>query len=382
MTTETAIPGKRVLVVDDNPINLKITAALVRKAGFVVDVAESAEAAIARLGVNTPDMIVTDLHLTGMDGIRLARTVKGNPAWKFIVVILLTADNSKELDGSAHDAGCACLINKPVDARLFPGLISAFLGMSNPVVTASALDGLPLEELQKEFLATGAADCRELLSDFTSSRMLVQELDLTSIRNALHRWAGVGGTLGFPAITRQARTLEGLTESQDPEKWEHLREQLTRLLHKFLHAVPERQITPNPRNEFHVLEEVSLAVKPMVLVVDDDPTIRAVVRLSLETAGFDYRLADNGVLACTLARNDPPDAIVLDVDMPRMNGFEVLYALRNQWSTRKIPVILLTARRAEADILHAAQLGVVNYMSKPFETDDLLDRLNEVIVHK
>lgn len=379
MITDKANTAQRILVVEDNPLNLKITAALVRKEGFVVDMAESAEVAIARLVKNRPDMVITDLHMPGMDGLELTRTVKKNPAWESIVVILLTADNSNELDTRAHDAGCACLINKPIDARLFPGVISAFLGMPNPISDVSPLDDLPIEELRKEFLASGAAECRELLSDFTAVRQFVPAVDFVSIRSAVHRWAGVGGTLGFPAITRQARKLEALIESEDSTKRDELREKLMRLLREFTHAVPENSPAAAPRKQYVVFGEMADAVKPMVLVVDDDPTIRALVKLSLEAAGFDYRLADNGVLACTLARNDPPDAIVLDVDMPRMNGFEVLYALRNQWCTRKIPVILLTARRTEADIVQAAQLGALNYMSKPFEVNDLLTRLHEVI---
>ena len=382
MSIDTATPGRRILVVEDNPLNLKITVALSRKEGFVVDMAKSAEEAIARLNANRPDLVITDLNLPGMDGLDLARVVKKNPAWKSIVVILLTADNSNELDTRAHDAGCACLINKPIDARLFPGVISAFLGMPDHVADASPLDDLPIADLRKEFLASGAAECRELLSEFTAVRQFVPEVDFASIRNAVHRWAGVGGTLGFPSITRQARKLEALIESEDSSKRDELREKLMRLLREFEHAVPEIQPAAAPRKQYVVFGEVAEAVKPMVLVVDDDPTIRALVKLSLQSAGFDYRLADNGVLACTLARNDPPDAIVLDVDMPRMNGFEVLYALRNQWCTRKIPVILLTARRTEEDIVHAAQLGALNYMSKPFEVNDLLNRLHEVIALK
>lgn len=375
-------PARRILVVDDNPINLKITSALVRKEGFVVDMAESSEEAIARIGANRPDMVITDLHLPGIDGLALTRAVKQNLAWASVVVILLTADNSNELDMMAHQAGCACLINKPIDARLFPGVISAFLGMHTAVPDASPLDDLPLADLRKEFLVSGAAECRELLSDFTAIRQFVPAVDFDSIRNALHRWAGVGGTLGFPAITRQARKLEALIESEDSSMRDELREKLMRLLREFTHAVPEIQPAPAQPKQHLVFGPVAEPVKPVVMVVDDDPTIRALVKLSLKGDGFDCRLAANGVLACTLARNDPPDAIVLDVDMPRMNGFEVLYALRNQWCTRNIPVILLTARRTEADIIQAAQLGALNYMSKPFEVNDLLIRLREVIAVK
>jgi CheY-like chemotaxis protein len=178
--------------------------------------------------------------------------------------------------------------------------------------------------------------------------------------------------------------LESLAKVYDPCKRDELREQLFELLHQFTHAVPiEQPPATLPKADLPAGNgSVAVTLKPVILVADDDPTLRALVKLSLECVGFACRLADNGALACTLARNDPPDAIVLDLDMPRMNGFEVLYALRNQWCTRKIPVILLTARREEADIANAAQLGALDYMTKPFEINDLIARLHAMVAPK
>jgi CheY-like chemotaxis protein len=176
--------------------------------------------------------------------------------------------------------------------------------------------------------------------------------------------------------------LEVLAETCDPAKTNDLRGKLMELLRQFTNAVPVDQPATAPRNEIAPLEKGAVTVKRVVLVADDDATIRAVIKLSLEAAGFECRLADNGALTCTMARNDPPDAIILDLNMPRMDGFQVLYALRNSWSTRNVPVILLSARRAQKDIVQAAQLGAVDYMTKPFEINDLLLRLDRVIAPK
>jgi DNA-binding response OmpR family regulator len=382
LSTDTSIPARRALVIDDNPVNLKITAALVRRAGFLADMVETAESALQRLDANRPDLIVTDLHLPGMNGIDLTRAIKRNPAWESIPVILLTADTSAELEVTARQAGCECLIAKPVDAKLFPGLISAFLGTSVPADYASSLDDLPIEDLRKQFLTAGAAECRLILSEFTATRLFVPALDFVSIRNALHRWAGVGGTLGFPDITRRARVLEALIETSDPAVRDELRGKLIELLQQFKNAVPVEEPAAAPRKEIAQPEKAAVAVKRVVLVADDDATIRAVIKLSLEAAGFECRLADNGALTCTMARNDPPDAIILDLNMPRMDGFQVLYTLRNSWSTRSVPVILLSARREPKDIVQAAQLGALDYMTKPFEINDLLLRLDRVMAPK
>ena len=373
--------ARRVLVIDDNPINLKITAALTRKAGVLVDTVDSAEDGLAWINGSLPDLIVTDLHLTGMDGLDFTRTIKRNPLWRSIPVILLTADNSIELEVKAQSSGCVCMICKPVDATLFPGVIAGFVGASATATQASLVGDLPIEELRQEFLSSGASECRSLLSDFTASRLFVPELDLVSIRGALHRWAGVGGTLGFSEITRRARSVEDLAEAADPIRREDLRESLFDLLHEFTHAVPVERPATAARKEQPPsgVRVATSAAKPNILVVDDDATIRAVIKLSVEAAGFDCRLADHGVLACAMALHSPPSVIILDVNMPRMDGFQVLYTLRNQWSTRRVPVILLSARKAESDIRLAAQLGAIDYLTKPFDVNDLLSRLARVV---
>ena len=366
-------------MVDDNPVNLKLTAHLIRKAGFLTDTAETAEQALDRLAANLPDLVVTDLQLPGMDGLELTRTVKQNPEWRSIPVVLLTAAHSPEEEVKARQAGCECSIAKPVDGNLFPGVIQAFLG-SPPAANPrdEELQGLPMEELRKEFLAGGAGECRAILAQFGASRLFAPVLDLVSICKAMHRWAGVGGTVGLPGITLHARGVEALCAVPDPDM-EELRRKLTELLHEFTHPEPVPQNpAPRTRQVAAIAENTAAPVKPVILVADDDPTIRAVIRLALEAAGFECRIADDGVLTCSIARNSLPNAIVLDVNMPRMDGFQVMYCLRSMWSTRKIPVILLTARHDKFDILRGAELGAAEYMTKPFEVNDLLARLKRL----
>lgn len=381
MSTGAAGPAKRVLVIDDSPVNLKITAALIRRAGFIVDTAETAEAGLEQLATEPPDLIVTDLQLPGMDGLDLTRTVKKNPAWKHIPVILLTAAHSEEEEVSARQAGCECSIGKPVDTQVFPGMIRAFLGIPAPAATFSAPADLPIEELRKEFRDAAAAECRELLSQFSASRLFVPELDFVSIRKSLHRWAGVGGTVGLPEITRQARGLETLLAAYKHSQRDELRHRLADLLQQFLHAVPEAQPAPAPAKQpVQVVDGVAVpGVRPVIVVGDDDATIRGVIKLSLEAAGFECRLAADGVGAFTMALSDPPDAIVLDLNMPRLNGFQVLYWLRRQWSTCKVPVIFLTASHEKSDILHGVEMGAASYIVKPFDTNALVARLEQVI---
>jgi DNA-binding response OmpR family regulator len=379
MSPGAANPTKRVLVVDDNPVNLRITAVLIRKAGFLAETAEDAESALEQLAGNPPDLIVTDLQLPGMDGLDFTRVVKKNQAWRTIPVILLTAAHSKEGEAEAQRAGCECSIGKPVDMDVFPGLIRAFLGGPASAPDTSSLEDLPLEELCKEFLAAGASECRDLLSQFTAKRVIVPDLDFVSIRKRAHGWAGVGGTLGFPEITRRARALEALLATFNPGKRSDLLQKLVELQHQFAHAVPVPQPAAAPRKEVIPEVEGTATVKPVILVGDDDAAIRAVIKLSLQAAGFECRTAADGIRTFSMALRDPPDAIILDLNMPRMSGLQVLSCLRIQWSMHKVPVILLTASHDELDIVRAAELGATSYMIKPFDVNDLLARLDQAL---
>jgi DNA-binding response OmpR family regulator len=104
-----------------------------------------------------------------------------------------------------------------------------------------------------------------------------------------------------------------------------------------------------------------------ILVVDDDPMIRNLLCGILEQQGHEVMLAADGVEALTVAQANPPSLIVLDVDMPRLNGQKTCEKLRAIPSTKDIPILMLTARKADGDIEKGLNLGADAYMTKPFE---------------
>jgi two-component system, chemotaxis family, chemotaxis protein CheY len=109
---------------------------------------------------------------------------------------------------------------------------------------------------------------------------------------------------------------------------------------------------------------------PTVLAVDDDPTIRELIRIHLGAAGYEVRVAKDGVEAGHMVLRSPPDLIVSDVNMPHMDGFEFVAALKADKSLPAIPVIFLTCEE-DADARGKA-LGAVGYVTKPIHADRLL----------
>ncbi len=118
--------------------------------------------------------------------------------------------------------------------------------------------------------------------------------------------------------------------------------------------------------------------KKRVLVVDDERHIVRLVQVNLERQGYEVLTAYDGVECLEKAKSEQPDLIVLDVMMPRMDGFEALQRLKSDPETSHIPVIMLTARAQDRDVLQGYQYGADLYLTKPFSPMELLSLVRRV----
>ena len=118
----------RVLIIDDNPVNLKLVAYLVKAQGHDVDTAIDADSALASLHARRPDVILMDLQLPGVDGLELTRRIKSDPATAGIAIIAVTAYAMKGDRERAFEAGCDDYVTKPIDTRALPAVIARHLG--------------------------------------------------------------------------------------------------------------------------------------------------------------------------------------------------------------------------------------------------------------
>jgi DNA-binding response OmpR family regulator len=116
-----------------------------------------------------------------------------------------------------------------------------------------------------------------------------------------------------------------------------------------------------------------------VLVVDDDPVILKLLEVNFEMEGFEVVRASDGAMGLERAREVLPDIVILDVMMPRMTGYEVAKALREDDLTAHIPIIFVTARAQSSDVERGIELGVDDYVTKPFDPLDLIARVNALL---
>lgn len=116
-----------------------------------------------------------------------------------------------------------------------------------------------------------------------------------------------------------------------------------------------------------------------VLVIDDEPDVRWLLRLSLERVGHEVLLAEDGLRGVAMAQRQRPDAIVLDLMMPVMDGYGVLDALAKDPRTSHVPVMVLTAKAIPDEGEKVTEAGARRFLTKPFDPDDLAAELEALL---
>ena len=116
-----------------------------------------------------------------------------------------------------------------------------------------------------------------------------------------------------------------------------------------------------------------------ILVVDDQPDIRQTTSLALQQGGHVVLTAANGIEGLDAARAEHPDLILMDIEMPRMDGWEAVRLLRLDEATRGIPVAMFTILFDLREKVRALKYGAQDYITKPFSLDDLLDRVDRIL---
>ncbi len=112
--------------------------------------------------------------------------------------------------------------------------------------------------------------------------------------------------------------------------------------------------------------------KPLILVVEDDPSVRNLITTTLKTSDYRYMVATGGASAVMEATSHNPDIVLLDLGLPDMDGIQVIHSIRS-WSN--MPIIVISARSEDADKIEALDAGADDYLTKPFSVEELLARL-------
>ncbi len=116
-----------------------------------------------------------------------------------------------------------------------------------------------------------------------------------------------------------------------------------------------------------------------ILIVDDEPNILLSVEFLMKREGFEVRTAEDGQVAIEMLAENRPDLMILDVMMPRKNGFDVCKQVRADPDFKNLPIILLSAKGREVEIAKGLSLGADAYITKPFSTHELVSKVKELL---
>ncbi|MEI9973779.1 MAG: response regulator [Ignavibacteriota bacterium] len=199
--------GETILIVEDVPESLKFVAGTLRREGYRVSIASSAEQALSTLRFLQPHLILVDFMLPGMNGLELTSRIKQDPRLQKSIVVALTAYNAPEDEARAREAGCDGYLTKPIDANALaarvrdfvsfgkdaPGAYTIASNAAPETPTDTAIYGLPedeLAELQESFLKAGKNLSRQLLANVDG------QFDAVKAARTVHQWIGSAGLLG------------------------------------------------------------------------------------------------------------------------------------------------------------------------------------------
>jgi CheY-like chemotaxis protein len=304
--------GETILIVEDSPVSLKLTASALRADGYKVQLASTAEQALSTLRSLKPDLILVDLILPGMNGLELTRQIRQDKRLHDVTVVALTACNMEGDEERARSAGCDGYLLKPFDKQTLEE-VRQFLDFGGDVSSSPeagetltarrgeaaqpitlAIPESELEDLRRTFLADGVVQSRQLLA------ALDEGFDKKRTTLLSHWWAGTGGLLGFPKISDRAREVEVVLQTQ-PWTGARMRVAMTNLAHAFAEpaaAAAELQI---PDSIAHALNGKRVALvglgdveaermcaalehigaKPRLFEADDPPHSEAVRECSV-----------------------------------------------------------------------------------------------------
>jgi twitching motility two-component system response regulator PilG len=156
-------------------------------------------------------------------------------------------------------------------------------------------------------------------------------------------------------------------------------------LHDFQKAIEYLQVahrlSPDRKDLFEALDKLERC--PVVLVVDDSATIRHLVAHTLHAAGYVVRMAEDGVKALSMLQDGLPDLIFMDINMPRMDGYQVCRVIKHDETTKRVPVVMLSGKDGFFDKVKGRLAGSAEYITKPFEGDSLIRSVEKhIVLHK
>ncbi len=396
-----AARGAKILVAQDESDERAVVTASLEDAGYVPIAVGSGELVIDMARAAKPALVLLDLAMPRVDGCSTCRRLKADPELADIPVVVMTAGASLDDKLAGLTLGADEFLSKPVDMRELLLRIQlllersrsrharvdhelsvsreltydAFLAVASKEIARSAA-ALAIVRLPAEHHAEGSRLLieeirgRDAIGVYGATRLLILMPEMTAVaardrlepmvdRLVAHGLEGICvGVTGAGAGTTTAEALIGEADE----------------------ALAEARYLGNTTAIWSERAARSAAVPAArtVVIAEDDPDVTRIVDAQMRAAGYTAIIAFDGEQALAAVRAHAPDVLVLDLMMPKLTGFDVLAQLREDPAPRP-RIVVLSARGREADVMRAFELGADDYMTKPFNPQELLARIARLL---
>ncbi len=372
---------KKLLIIEDDRIIGNIYSKKFAGEGFNVEVAEDGQTGLERVTAFQPDIILLDLMLPKVNGLEILSRVRANPQFANLPIIVFSNAYMTSVIDAAWKAGAttvltkantsprkltetiAELLAKPAAAPAAPAAPTPAAAPPPPPAPAAPTQDEEFQaEQRRQFLGSIPQfnqGIRDLHQNFLKTEDRTAKIAAVGeLYRHIHALTGAAGLVGADIIARMSAAYEALLKEMH-DKPGNINVSTTRTSTQtlfFISALLEKAAALPHLSGFD----------PIVLAVDDEEISRRAVTLAIEKAGVRSIACENGADALEKARSTPFDIIVLDVDMPGMNGYEVCTKLRAQANYKDTPVVFVTGLSDFQSRARSTLSGANDLIAKPF----------------
>lgn len=390
--------GARVLVVDDNEMNLDLFQGLLRKTKAQIDIARNGEEALNKVRENSYHVIFMDHMMPVMDGMTAMQRMRAEKLCEDTPIIVVTANAVSGARKEYLEMGFDEYLSKPVGGnrllavlkKCLPEEVYAEATVFEEEGSASERDTSGISEALAEFLdvRVGMQYCcedeafyREMLGSYLSNDKhadicrFYEAEDWEQYRILVHALKSTSLSIGAVTLSEAAKTLETAAKEN---RIEEIREMHDNVMKKYVRLLALLRAELEQKKEEEETLPDAEEEKELILVVDDDLMNLKIAERMLDTR-FRIDCATSGKEALAYLERKCPDLVLLDLHMPEMDGFEVMRKMKEQVSLREIPVIFLTADNDSESEIRGFREGALDFIKKPFIADIMLQRICRIL---
>jgi DNA-binding response OmpR family regulator len=379
------------MVLEGNPLHRKVLVRSLEKAGYEVDALDNPAEAIETFQRCPYGIVLLDCDTPEMDGYRTAASLRMTEGEaRHTPIVGLTGNSGQAHRRERKAAGIDNYLLKPFRRDLVESVVSRYAPSPAAAtgVRLVALDKDRVRELQE--LAAGDGQLlQELIDLFLTNapellqqmRRAVEDEDASTLRKAAHTLKGSSGQMGALQMQELCGTLETLAATGSLVGVEA---PLSEVSVAFERAVSELKALAQPSGKAKPAPGAEAAQRPAkpakaneILLAEDDPLIARFLSSSLTAAGFHVTHVTDGQAALDTLRAKNFGVVVLDINMPGADGYQVLTEIRATVG-EQTPVAIISSRHQEQDVLRAFDLGVDDYLTKPFNPSEVVARVKRL----